>query len=466
MLKKYFSVLGPALRLLDSIIVVACWLLAYYLRQNYPLPMMSTELPPLNLYASYTIVIVLLWQAVFSVSNLYSSKRLTRRTVEAYKVLRAHSISILIFISLTYLVAAYKLSRGVFVYFYFMAAVLLVYSRIILRNTLRKMRIQGFNIQKVLIVGTGDPALQTFHKLKHHPELGLKILGFIETNANSSGRAVDSAEILGALESLPQLVLKLHPDKIVVALSRIESTKIEEVLAAVKNEVIDVVLVPDIYEYVALGCEVEDFDGIPMVSLNESPIVGMNFFLKRISDVFFASAALILCSPIMLILVVLIKLTSRGSVFFYQERMSLNGRRFQMLKFRSMIVEHKGDVELLTKKNDPRVTWVGQWMRKTSLDELPQFINVLKGDMSLVGPRPERTWVVEKVRDQIPKYMLKHKVKAGITGWAQVNGWRGDTSLEKRIEYDLYYIKNWSFLFDMKIIFLTVFKGLVNRNAY
>ncbi|MBI3544243.1 MAG: undecaprenyl-phosphate glucose phosphotransferase [Deltaproteobacteria bacterium] len=450
--------------MLDALFLIGSWFLAYYLRKHYPLPMMQAEIPPFHLYAAYAIVIVLLWGTVFTVSDLYSSKRMTRRTVEAYKVLRAHTMATLGFIALTYLVAAYKLSRGVFVYFYFMSGFLIVYSRILLRNALRAMRAKGYNIQRVLIVGTGNAAQATLGKLGRHPELGLEFVGFL--GEKPTGSWPHAVPVLGRVEDCLKLVHEHRVDKIVVALSKAESVHLETVLNELKDEIVDLILVPDIYEFVALGCEVEDFDGIPMVSLNETPIIGFNLFVKRVCDIALSFFAIVVSSPLMLAVAALVKLTSRGPVFYRQERMSLNGKRFAMLKFRSMTVDQAGDVELLTKAGDPRVTSIGRFIRRTSLDELPQFFNVLRGDMSIVGPRPERTWVVEEVRSKIPRYMLKHKVKAGITGWAQVNGWRGDTSLEKRIEYDLYYIKNWSVLFDLKILFLTVFKGLINRNAY
>ncbi|MBI3558738.1 MAG: undecaprenyl-phosphate glucose phosphotransferase [Deltaproteobacteria bacterium] len=464
MLKKYYSVFGPAHRILDALILAGSWFLAYYLRKHYPLQIMQAAMPPFRQYASFAIVIALLWGTVFSIADLYSSKRMTRRTVEAYKVVRAHSLAILVFISLTYLVTAYKLSRGVFVYFYFMSGFLLVYSRIILRNTLRAMRAKGFNLQRVLIVGTGAAAQQAFNKLNRHPELGLEFIGFLGSTPSEPWR--HEVKIIGPIEDVAAILRKHNTDKLVIALTRAESAKLEIVLNQLKDQMVDLILVPDIYEYVSLGCEVEDFDGVPMVSLNETPIIGMNMFIKRVCDILLSLFALVVTAPLMIAIALLVKLTSRGPVFYRQERMSLNGKRFSMLKFRSMSTENRGDVELLTKKDDPRVTAVGKFIRRTSLDELPQFLNVLKGDMSIVGPRPERTWVVEEVRTKIPRYMLKHKVKAGITGWAQVNGWRGDTSLEKRIEYDLYYIKNWSVLFDLKILFMTVFKGLINRNAY
>lgn len=459
MLKKYYSVFGPALRVLDAIILSGSWILAYYLRKKVPLSIMHSELPPFYIYGAYIVVIILLWGTVFSIENLYSSKRMTRRITEIYKVLRAHSMSILIFISLTFLLSAYKLSRGVFLYFFFTSGFLLAYSRLILRNTLRRLRSKGYNVRRILIVGTGPLARYTYRKLTQHPELGLNVLGFC-------GEPLHELKVLGTLDEIPELIKNLEVEQVVIALSRNEAASLEKVLSSLKDKIIDLTLVPDIYDHVALGCEVEDFDGLALVNLNETPIMGLNLFLKRISDLLVASFFLLASSPIMLLVAAIIKFSSRGPIFFAQERMSLNGKSFKMIKFRSMRLDQEGDIEILTREDDPRVTRVGRILRRTSLDELPQFFNVLKGDMSIVGPRPERTWVVEEVRTKIPRYMLKHKVKAGITGWAQVNGWRGNTSLEKRVEYDLYYIKNWSILFDFKILVLTVFRGLMNRNAY
>lgn len=464
MLKKYYSVFGPALRTTDSLILAVCWVIAYFLRRDYPLAIMTNAVPPFELYWPYIILILLLWGTVFSISGLYSSNRLTRRSIEAYRVLRAHSISLLIFIALTYLVAAYKLSRGVFVYFGLMSSVLLVGTRIGLRNWVRRLRARGYNLQNVLLVGTGTSARETLKKLSTHPELGLKFVGLI---GDSKKEAVESLPVLGSFEEISTVIEKYKIQKVIIALSRSEATALEVILKNIKDEVLDVILIPEIYDYIALGCEVEDFDGIPLVNLNDSPLMGWRAFLKRILDFAAAGLALLVLSPILLLLAALIKLTSKGPILFKQERMGLDGKTFSMLKFRSM----RTDAEQTTgpvwaKQNDVRRTGFGTFLRKTSLDELPQFWNVVRGDMSLVGPRPERPVFVSKFRNEIPHYMLRHKVKAGITGWAQINGWRGDTSLEKRIEYDLYYIKNWSMIFDLKILFLTLIKGFINRNAY
>ena len=240
----------------------------------------------------------------------------------------------------------------------------------------------------------------------------------------------------------------------------------EKILGFLATTTLEVKVIPSIYEFITLRAEAEMFDGLPIITLQGTPLHGWNVVLKRVTDVVGATIALVILGPVMAMIALLVHVTSPGPIFYRQERMGLDGQPFMMLKFRTMHLDQLGDTVLLTPKNDPRVTQLGKFLRRTSLDELPQFWNVLKGNMSIVGSRPERSWVVEEVRKQIPLYMLKHKMKAGITGWAQINGWRGNTSLEKRIEHDLYYIEHWSIWFDFKIMLLTVWRGFVHRHAY
>ena len=240
----------------------------------------------------------------------------------------------------------------------------------------------------------------------------------------------------------------------------------ETILRYLATTMVEVKVIPSIYEFITLCAEAEMFEGLPVITLQGSPLYGWNVVLKRAMDLIGAATALVLAAPLMLFVSILIKLTSPGPVLYKQERMGLDGRPFTMLKFRTMRIDQPGDIILLTPPNDQRATPIGRILRRSSIDELPQFWNVLRGEMSIIGPRPERLWVVEQVGKQIPLYMLKYKMKAGITGWAQVNGWRGNTSLEKRIEHDLYYIENWSLWLDLKVILLTICKGLINKNAY
>jgi Undecaprenyl-phosphate glucose phosphotransferase len=256
-------------------------------------------------------------------------------------------------------------------------------------------------------------------------------------------------------------------DEIVVALPRAAADQQDEILRSLGDTVHNVHLVPDLYDYIVVGCSVEDFDSVPVLALNESPIDPVGAFGKRCFDVFVSATALALLSPLYLFVALLVKATSRGPIFYGQERMGLDNHTFLMWKFRSMRTDAEKETGAVwANKHDDRRTPIGAFLRSTSLDEIPQFWNVLRGDMSLVGPRPERPEFVYQFRGHVPRYMLRHKVKTGITGWAQINGWRGDTSLEKRIECDLYYIRNWSLFFDIKILLLTAVRGFIHKNAY
>jgi Undecaprenyl-phosphate glucose phosphotransferase len=289
----------------------------------------------------------------------------------------------------------------------------------------------------------------------------------IPTSLEEAGRNIEGLKVLDHYENIKEVIKDKKADHVFLALSWHEHAKVVEVLSAIGDEAVDIKVIPDVYEFMTLRGGVEDFDGIPILNLRNSPLYGWNMILKRGADIVFSSLAIVILSPLFILIPILLKLTSPGPVLYRQERMGIGGDTFEILKFRSMRVDAEDETGAVwAKADDPRRTIFGAFLRKTSLDELPQFFNVLKGDMSLVGPRPERPVFIQDFRKHIPRYMLRHKMKAGITGWAQVNGWRGNTDLEKRIEHDLYYIENWSLGFDIKILLLTVWKGLVNRNAY
>jgi Undecaprenyl-phosphate glucose phosphotransferase len=466
MLKRYQDILGVLFRAVDVTVIAAVWLLSYWLRFHLPLIAVTKGFPPFRVYAALTPLVVILWMTVFSALRVYQSRRMLRRTDEATLLLRAHGVSILFFIALTYLFSEYRYSRVVMIYFGALGGLLLVVLRLSLRNALRALRRRGYNLRHVLAVGEG-PSLQTLiHRFERFPELGLRVAGIV-TQEGSAVSEVQGKKVLGHFAELAELVRRHSADQVLIALPRSQYAELDQILRRLANETVDIQIVPDIHEYVTLGCEVEDFDGLPIVKLNDSPLSGWGAVFKRATDFVVALIALVVLSPLLAVLALAVKLSSRGPVLYGQERMGLDGRTFRMLKFRSM----RTDAESATgavwaRKGDDRRTPVGAFLRATSLDELPQFWNVLVGHMSLVGPRPERPVFVHKFRDEIPHYMLRHKVKAGITGWAQVNGWRGDTSLSKRIECDLYYIRHWSYGLDWKILMMTLWKGFVNKNAY
>ncbi len=467
MLKRYHQTVGIAYRTIDACVIIVAWLGAYWLR-FYLLPVIEVTkgFPAFSQYAALTPLIVILWQAVFSSARLYQSHRMLRRTHEAFQVLRAHGFAMLLFIALTYLFAEYKYSRGVMLFFGIFGGVSLLVLRLSVRNTLRTLRRKGYNLRHALIIGEGAAVESLISKLKRFPEIGISVMGIVAP-PNSGVRDIHGVQVLGSFLELHSILREKRPDQILISLPRKHADELDKILKSLKDETSDIQLVPDIHDYVTLGCAVEDFDGMPIVRLNDSPLDGMGSVIKRCMDFIFVTIGLILLSPLLLLLAILVKITSKGPILYGQERCGLDGRTFQMWKFRSMRVGAEAETGAVwAKKNDDRRTPIGAFLRATSLDELPQLWNVLRGEMSLVGPRPERPVFVEQFKSEVPHYMLRHKVKAGITGWAQVNGWRGDTSLEQRIECDLYYIRNWSFSLDFKILLLTLWKGFVHKNAY
>ncbi|MEK6705792.1 MAG: undecaprenyl-phosphate glucose phosphotransferase [Bdellovibrionota bacterium] len=453
-------------RFIDICVISAAWLTSYWLRFQIPIIEVKKGFPKFSNYAALTPLVAILWTTVFSAMKVYQSKRMLRRTHEVHLILRAHIVSILFFIALTYMFSEYKYSRAVMAYFGVFGGFLLIVFRLSLRNALRSIRRKGFNLRHVLMVGEG-PAVETLTtKLDKFPELGLRVVGII-TNENSHVTSVAKKPVIGHFGQIHEIISKTRADKLLIALPRSQYGELDSILAELKDETIDMQLVPDIHEFVTLGCEIEDFDGLPLVNLNDSPLDGWGAIAKRMTDFIISGLGLIALSPLILLASILIKLTSRGPVFYSQTRMGLDGKTFVMYKFRSM----KTDAEtksgaIWASSSDNRRTAIGSLLRTTSLDELPQLFNVMRGDMSLVGPRPERPIFVSRFRNEIPHYMLRHKVKAGMTGWAQVNGWRGNTSLNNRIECDLFYIRNWSYMLDWKIMFMTLWKGFVNKNAY
>lgn len=466
MLKRYQSMIGGVFRLVDACVIALAWIASYWLRFTFPLIQIVHGFPKFRTYAALVPLVIFLWSLVFSVMRVYKPRRMLRRTDEAHLLLRAHGVAMLFFIALTYMFSEYKYSRGVMLYFGLFGAFLLVFFRLALRNGLRAIRRRGYNLRHVVAVGEGGSVEAVIWRLERFPELGIRVLGAV-IHEDSVAQSVQGKPILGRFGEIGEVLQRTKADQVFIALPRNQYRELDRILLAIKDETADIQIIPDVHEWVTLGCEVEDFDGLPIVNLNDSPLDGWGALGKRFTDFLLALIALIFLSPFFALISLIVKLASPGPVFYFQERMGLDGLTFNMIKFRSM----RQDAEEATgavwaRKNDDRRTWIGTFLRGTSLDELPQLWNVLCGEMSLVGPRPERPVFVQQFRGEIPGYMLRHKVKAGMTGWAQVNGWRGDTSLDRRIECDLFYIRNWSYWLDIKILFLTVWKGFVAKNAY
>jgi Undecaprenyl-phosphate glucose phosphotransferase len=470
MLKRYQYTFGHLFRLTDACVVVGAWIASYWVRFDLPAlaPVLEVRkgLPEFTTYAALAPLVAVLWVAVLTWMRVYESKRLLGLVGEVRVLLRAHAVALLAFIAITYLFEEYKYSRLVMIYFALIGGAALVTFRVALRTALRRLRANGFNLRHVLAVGEGEALERLIQRIDAFPELGLRVRGVVTPEPGGTN-SVCGKPVLGTFERVTDVIRDARVDEVLIALPPSRGDQLDRLLELLKDETLDVGVVPDIHRYVTLGCEIEDFDGLPVLRINDSPVMGFAAVAKRVTDVVASALLLVVLSPLLLAIAALVKLSSRGPVLYSQERMGLDGHRFAMLKFRSMRVDaEQVSGAVWASAEDNRRTKFGTLLRKTSLDELPQLWNVLRGDMSLVGPRPERPVFVNKFRSQIPHYMLRHKVRAGITGWAQVNGWRGNTSLGRRIECDLFYIRNWSYALDLKILTMTLWKGFIDKNAY
>jgi Undecaprenyl-phosphate glucose phosphotransferase len=452
----------------DMVIISLSWLAAYHIRfYSGIFPLYYVEVPPLKVYLYSLLPIAIIWSFCFKFFGLYRSKRLESIAMEVIDISKACLFSVIVLGAITLFYRQYELSRFVLIIFGFTVTVAVSMERIVLRNAFRMIRKRGFNMRYAAVVGTGKTAMEVAEKLQRYPEVGIEVVGMITGREKAGADHINGVSVLGSYEDIRTIIEEKGINHVIVALGLEEHGRILEVLNNIGSSAVDVKVVPDVYEMITLRGGVEDFDGIPFVSLQDSPLYGWNIFAKRAMDIIISFVAIAVTAPLISLIALLTKVGSKGSVFYRQERVSIGGKRFQMLKFRSMRVDAEDETgPVWASKDDPRRTRLGAFLRKTSLDELPQLFNIIKGEMSLVGPRPERPVFIEKFRDRIPKYMLRHMMKAGLTGWAQVNGLRGDTDIRERINYDLYYIKSWSVAFDLKILLLTMWRGFSNKNAY
>ncbi len=449
----------------DAVLIALAWLGAYWLRFHalgLPTPL---GVPPLSLYLWSGAVLTPTALLVLRTFRLYRSARTSRLGVELLAIVQAMLV-VAAMAGVGSFYAKGELSRSAIAMFLVLATLLLGGVRVAARLLLRAARRRGRNLRHVLVVGTGEPARMLLKKIRRHPDYGLQVHALVAADAADVGRTVYDVPVAGTIAELPRLLASSNPEIIYIALERREWEAEQQALTLLADSTVAVRLVPDLTQAFRLNPSVEDFDGMPVVLVTESPEQGWNAVIKRGFDLACSGLGLVLLSPLLLLLAILVRLDSPGSVFYAQERVGLNGRRFRMYKFRSMRVDAEAGGPGWTVKDDPRRTRLGSTLRRLSLDELPQLWNVLIGDMSLVGPRPEQPQFVEEFRGSIPRYMLRHHVKAGVTGWAQVNGLRGDTPLEDRIRYDLYYLQNWSIWFDVRILFLTVARVFKDASAY
>ncbi len=449
----------------DGFFVLLSYCLAYMLRFVW-LDMAKAGNYTVEAYFRFLIVVLPVYLSIYWFCGLYAPKRGRGMQWELWLVLKANIIGGAGFIVLLFLFKM-DISRSFLAIFYGMNVVLESFFRFFVRKLLEHFRRKGKNLKHILIVGYSRAAEAYVDRILANPQWGYFIHGILD-DTMAVGTRYKKVSVLGTMEELSSYLKERDYDEIAIALSIEEYEKLEKLVAECEYSGVHTKFIPDYNHIVPTVPYIEDLEGLPVINIRKVPLSNMvNRGIKRTVDIVGATVALVVFSVPMLLVAILIKLTSKGPVIFSQVRVGLHNKEFKMYKFRSMVVQDAAkEAGAWTTKNDNRVTGIGKVIRKTSIDELPQLINVLKGDMSLVGPRPERPKFVEKFKEEIPRYMIKHQVRPGITGWAQVNGYRGDTSIRKRIEHDVHYIENWTLGFDIKILFLTVFKGFINKNAY
>ncbi len=467
MFKRYHQLFVALRVLLDAAIVAVAFAGAYSIRFGSPKTFPYAELPPMRETWLVGALSIVLWPLCLRSMGLYRAQRQRTALDEVFSVFKATLVAGLLLVAVTYFWRESRYSRGALLIFTGLAFVGVALVRFVFKEVLQFVRRRGFNLRYVLVLGAGRLARQVIEAVDQHKELGFRVIGCLSLTQKRVGGHVAGAEIIGTVRELPKVLASRGVDQVLVALPSRASNKLPRIMEVLSDTTVDVKLVPDVYQYATLFGGLEEWGGLPIVNLQSMGVLGLGAIAKRLFDLVFSAAALVILSPLLAALAAAVKLTSRGPVLFAQERVGLDGKPFRMLKFRTMQSDaeaHTGP--MFAQPNDVRTTRIGRFLRRTSLDELPQLFNVFVGDMSLVGPRPERPVFIDQFRRRIPRYQLRHMVKAGMTGWAQVNGLRGNTSIEKRVEYDLYYIEHWSLYFDLKILARTVAFGFLSRNAY
>ncbi len=457
---------------LDGMMIVLSYTLAWlclYLGNLWFNP--GTGILPPQVYFGVLVLIVPLYLVLYTFFQLYTPKRVQRRRYEFANICKANVAGLLI-ISMLFLLLKKnpyfrEFSTRMLFYFFAVNVVVETVERNLIRQILHSMRGKGYNQKHILLIGYSRAAEGFIDRVRQNAEWGYQIYGILDDHV-PVGKEYRKAKILGKISELDSILELNQLDEIAITLGLKEYARLEDIVASCEKSGVHTKFIPDYNNMIPTRPYTEDLEGLPVINIRHVPLNSLfNKSVKRMVDVFGAVVAITLFSPIMLAAAVIIKLTSPGPLIYCQERVGLHNRPFKMYKFRSMEVQAPAaEKSRWTTPNDSRVTPIGRFIRKTSIDEMPQLFNVLMGDMSLVGPRPERPFFVDKFKEEIPRYMIKHQVRPGMTGWAQVNGYRGDTSITKRIEHDLYYIENWTLGLDFKILFLTFFKGFINKNAY
>jgi len=464
----------------DLLAIIVSFMYSYLFRFYFIIPVNpSLGIPPLGSYLVVLPLFAAVHLLIFYFQGFYKS-RLRRTKLDDFFFISLNAIlTIVVVIAILTMVITYGRGKPrffsvpivepsrVFLLVYFIGVILAIS---ILRNqiyfVMKRRYARGLNLQNVLIVGAGEMGVSVAQKLFQYKDLGFVVKGFLD-NERQVGEEIlidGGSRVLGKIDDLGRIIEDQNIHEVYVTLDLNNYAKILETLQIVNKYPVHVRLIPDLFQLLTLKANIQDLDGYPVISIDDVPLRGVRRFVKRTTDFVLSGIALLLLSPFFLILAALIKLTSRGPVFYHQERVGIDGKRFIIHKFRTMVYDAEKETgPVMCKSDDPRITRLGRFMRKYSIDEWPQFANVFKGEMSLVGPRPERPEFVKEFTEKIPKYMLRHKVKSGLTGWAQIHGLRQETPIEKRLEHDFYYIQNWSFSLDLKILWMTLRKGFIDK---
>lgn len=453
---------------IDAAVIAVSYISAWLLKFVSPFFEDSVRSLSFEWYMLALIPLIPAYLILYYAFGLYTPKRVQGRRLEFSNVVKANTVGMLLFIGILFVVLKeINFSRSMLFIFYFLNIFLEETVRMVIRYILRNIRKKGLNQKHILLVGYSRAAEEYIDRILQNPQWGYNVRGILDDNVKA-GTTYKGIKVLGRIANLMVILPENRLDEIAITLGLSEYYRLEEIVALCEKSGVHTKFIPDYNNIIPTKPYTEDLLGLPVINIRYVPLTNtFNMVLKRLMDIGGSIFAIILFSPVMLLAAILVKLTSPGPLIYKQERVGLHNRTFLMYKFRSMEVQPKEEEKKAwTVKNDPRVTGIGKFMRRTSIDELPQLFNILKGDMSLVGPRPERPFFVEKFREEIPRYMVKHQVRPGLTGWAQVNGYRGDTSIRKRIDYDLYYIENWTLGLDVKILIMTIFKGFINKNAY
>ncbi len=459
--------------IIDGILVILAYISAYFIRfkvlGQWRIARIAPEEGYYNLLPmlQYLYFLVPVYIILYSACNLYKPQRSRSKRILLWNLVQANALGIMAFSFALYIIRENEVSRWFLSVFAVMSIFYDIVFRLILAKVLSEFRKRGFNKKHVLIVGYSRAAEGYLDRLAANPQWGYHVYGILD-DSMEIGTMYKRVKVIGSTDELERILAENELDEIAVTLSINEYAKLEYIVGVCEKSGAHTKFVPDYHNIIPTIPVMEDMNGLPVINIRNVPLNNyVNRILKRTVDIIGSLVAIIIFGIPMLIVALIIKATSPGPIIFSQVRVGLHNRQFKMYKFRSMVVQtESSEKKAWTTSNDTRVTKIGKIIRKTSIDELPQLFNILIGNMSMVGPRPERPYFVEKFKEEVPRYMIKHQVRPGLTGWAQINGYRGDTSIRKRIEHDLYYIENWSIGLDFKILFLTIFKGFINKNAY